>query len=36
MGGFGGLDVGVDRARDDKVGPACFVLVDDRCALATG
>ena len=33
LGGFDGLDVGVDRARDDQVSPACLVLVDDRCTL---
>jgi hypothetical protein len=34
LAGFGGLDVGVDRACDGQVGPSCFVLVDDRGALA--
>jgi hypothetical protein len=34
LAGFGGLDVGVDRARDGQVSPLCLVLVDDRSAFA--
>jgi hypothetical protein len=34
LAGFGGLDVGVDRARDGQVSPTGLVLIDDRGALA--
>jgi hypothetical protein len=34
LAGFGGLDVGVDCARDGQVSPSCFVLIDDRGAFA--
>src|SRR5262249_2163892 len=33
LGGICGLDVSVDRARDDQVSPTCLMLINDRRAL---